>query len=250
MKFPYLKFYVRDWISDPQLRMVSLSARGLWFECICLMHMAKRRGYLESANGNPIGPDELQGLIGRFKGSLRDMMSELLDHGIPSVEENTGIWFSRRMVKDASLSEKCSVAGKKGGGSPLLASSPNINTINTDTTESFKGDLYTYEFDLFWKSYPKKVSKGAAKKAWDWTKHKRPITEKITAAVEAQKLTADWKKNGGQFIPHPATWLRANGWENDIESMNAGGQDGHQVNRRRVADNHWSSGSGEYDGKF
>lgn len=106
------------------------------------------------------------------------------------------------------------------------------------------------EFDKFWEVYPKKVSKGAAAKAWEYTKHKRPPTARIVAAVEEQKKTNDWRKDGGKYIPHPATWLRANGWENDIESMNAGGQGGHQVNRRRVADNHWSSGSGEYDGKF
>jgi len=37
-------------------------------------------------------------------------------------------------------------------------------------------------------------------------------------------------KNAGQFIPYPATWLRANGWENDIASMNAGAN--HENSRR------------------
>jgi len=23
----------------------------------------------------------------------------------------------------------------------------------------------------------------------------------------------DWRKDSGQFIPHPATWLNAKGWE-------------------------------------
>jgi hypothetical protein len=27
--------------------------------------------------------------------------------------------------------------------------------------------------------------------------------------------SAQWTKDGGQFIPHPASWLRAHGWHDD-----------------------------------
>ena len=34
-----------------------------------------------------------------------------------------------------------------------------------------------------------------------------------------QKFTAcdQWKKDGGQFIPHPATWLNQEGWDDEPE---------------------------------
>jgi hypothetical protein len=89
-------------------------------------------------------------------------------------------------------------------------------------------------FDRFWKVYPKKLAKGDAKMAWRKTRGIRPPTDELVAALEAQKKTSDWAKNNGQFIPHPARWLRASGWENDISSMNTGGLD--NENNRRMQD--------------
>jgi uncharacterized protein YdaU (DUF1376 family) len=70
-------------------------------------------------------------------------------------------------------------------------------------------------FDIFWKLHPKKKSKGAAEKAW-----KRMTAEEQQAAID--KLpeamdSADWKKDGGKFIPYPATWLNSKGWEDEFE---------------------------------
>jgi hypothetical protein len=29
----------------------------------------------------------------------------------------------------------------------------------------------------------------------------------------------DWTKEGGQYIPYPATWLNAKGWEDEYSPM-------------------------------
>ena len=39
----------------------------------------------------------------------------------------------------------------------------------------------------------------------------------IIAAVMAQKTGAAWMKDGGQYIPNPATWLHQGRWEDEIE---------------------------------
>jgi len=155
MKLPFLKFYVRDWISDQQLRMCSLGARGLWLEMLCLMHDAGRYGYLETHGGRPFTNEELVRLTGA-QGCLKQLMQELLDHGVPSVEDGTGTWYCRRMVKDQHKRDKCGNAGKKGGGNPLLSPHPyhpiKHNTEIPDTRDhislkvdpkvTFKGHLY------------------------------------------------------------------------------------------------------------
>lgn len=41
------------------------------------------------------------------------------------------------------------------------------------------------------------------------------MTDLIIAAVERQKLWPDWTKDGGRFIPHPATWLNRASWEDE-----------------------------------
>jgi len=70
-------------------------------------------------------------------------------------------------------------------------------------------------FETFWTAYPKKRSKGAAEKAWAKIKPNEQLTGEILSALERAKTSADWQKDGGQYIPYPATWLNAKGWEDD-----------------------------------
>lgn len=80
----------------------------------------------------------------------------------------------------------------------------------------------TDEFEKFWAVYPKKRSKGDARKAWMQTASVRPGVEKIVRAVMVMCGSDDWKRDGGQYIPYPGTWLRAEGWEDapDVELVN------------------------------
>jgi len=69
-------------------------------------------------------------------------------------------------------------------------------------------------FDEFWKSYPRKVGKGDARRAWAKAKLDGKLAV-ILAAVVRQKGADQWRKDGGQFIPNPATWLRQERWEDE-----------------------------------
>jgi uncharacterized phage protein (TIGR02220 family) len=126
MNWPFIKFYPRDWQADPELRMCSLESRGFWIECLCIMHSAKRRGYLETPQGQPLTDDHTARLMATFKGDLLRCKEELLLHGVPSVEDGTGVWYCRRMVKETQKAEKCSESGRRGGGNPNI-NKENIN---------------------------------------------------------------------------------------------------------------------------
>lgn len=78
--------------------------------------------------------------------------------------------------------------------------------------------IYSGEFENFWQYYPKKKSKGDAYKAWKALNPDNDIIMEIIGALELQRGSPAWVKDGGQFIPHPATWLRARGWEDEIET--------------------------------
>ena len=67
------------------------------------------------------------------------------------------------------------------------------------------------EFDAFWKAYPRKKAKGDAWKAWQAAKP-APDVETVLIAIEHQRHSPQWTKDGGQFVPYPATWLRRQGW--------------------------------------
>ena len=73
-------------------------------------------------------------------------------------------------------------------------------------------------FNQFWKAYPRKMAKTAAKKAWDKIKPNETLFETIMQAIEDQKRGADWKKNNGQFIPYPSTWLNQGQYENEVRA--------------------------------
>ena len=71
-------------------------------------------------------------------------------------------------------------------------------------------------FSDFWTAYPRKKSRGHAEKAWLKIKPDEQLSASIIAAVKRATTSADWQRDGGQYIPHPATWLNAKGWEDEI----------------------------------
>lgn len=73
-------------------------------------------------------------------------------------------------------------------------------------------------FGQFWKAYPRRVAKGAARKAWEKLRPDRQLTERILAAVERDKATDQWQRENGRFIPHPATWLNQQRWEDEPDT--------------------------------
>ena len=71
-------------------------------------------------------------------------------------------------------------------------------------------------FDRFWKAYPRKVGKGAAEKSFAKYKPDDVLTDTMIRAVETAKRSREWQKDGGQYIPHPATWLNQRRWEDEL----------------------------------
>lgn len=68
-------------------------------------------------------------------------------------------------------------------------------------------------FEEFWKAYPKKVGKDEARKAFD---KRNPTTALVAAMVEAiatARASDQWKREKGQFIPNPSTWLNQGRWK-------------------------------------
>ena len=72
------------------------------------------------------------------------------------------------------------------------------------------------DFKAFWHHFPRKVGKEAAWKAWTKAKRKPPLPD-VLAAIEEAKRSEQWTKSGGQFIPHPATWINQGRWHDEHE---------------------------------
>lgn len=111
------------------------------------------------------------------------------------------------------------------------------NTENTESTDiSANQDLHTCApsqksktdregqkakeewFSEFWQAYPKKKNKARAKQAFFRIKNIEKVFPVMMQALGRQKASADWQKDGGQYIPLPTTWLNGERWE-DVEQV-------------------------------
>lgn len=70
-------------------------------------------------------------------------------------------------------------------------------------------------FDRFWAAYPKKIGKDAARKAFVKRRPGAPLVDAMIAAVHAQQASEQWKRDRGQYIPNPATWLNQGRWQDE-----------------------------------
>ena len=69
-------------------------------------------------------------------------------------------------------------------------------------------------FDEFWSLYPRKIAKATARKAWA----KLSAEQQLMAAKAIDAHCQYWsaKETELEFIPHPATWLNAERWEDEL----------------------------------
>ena len=70
-------------------------------------------------------------------------------------------------------------------------------------------------FDEFWKSYPRKVAKQDAQKAFMKIAPDDEILSLMLKALAKEKKSEQWRED--RFIPYPATWLNGKRWEDDRE---------------------------------
>lgn len=191
---------------------------------------------------------------GRGIESAYRFLMAILDYGLDGTEPElsgaaAAMWMLTKPSLDASI--KKADAGAKGGSTPTAdkqasskteanakqnESKPEANGKQTSSkTEAEEGSRKKEvgsrieeesippvspplgaRFDEFWAAYPRKVGKQAAWKAWSKLKPSAELTKAILAAVEYQRNCPQWQKDGGQYIPNPATWLNQGRWEDRL----------------------------------
>ena len=74
-------------------------------------------------------------------------------------------------------------------------------------------------FDEFWKIYPRKVSKAAARRAWKKIEPSAAVADIVIAAVVAQSATGAQMAADIEAVhkPHAASWLNAARWNDAVE---------------------------------
>jgi len=88
--------------------------------------------------------------------------------------------------------------------------------------ESPKPTIHDQRFESFWLVYPKKTGKEAARKWWTGKKPSAALHAKMLTAVDAQKVSTQWLREDGRFIPNPATWLNQGRWDDEAPEVPRG----------------------------
>jgi hypothetical protein len=92
----------------------------------------------------------------------------------------------------------------------------NNSSSSTSSSIAHSSDIYTSSFNKFWEFYPRKVGKKKALQEWNKINHDDELLTRILESLEKQIKTQQWDNK--KFIPHPATWLRQDRWDDIIET--------------------------------
>jgi hypothetical protein len=130
--------------------------------------------------------------------SGRALQEDLLRDGftVETLREKFGLDASRRVGTRATQDVHAQVGreGKGKEGKTRDASAPPPG------------------FAEFWAKYPNKSAKKDAIRAWQKLSPDESTQVSILKAVDRQRQGEDWRKEGGRFVPHAATWLNGERW--------------------------------------
>lgn len=229
-KIPAFQFYPADWLKDPAVQAASAATRGVWINLLCRMWESAERGRLRGTH------DQLRKLAGCEKEEWEQCLQEIKQLKIADVHEMSAevVIENRRMLRDQTKRDHWRIQKQQQREESQSAPCPQpVQHVSTDcppvssssssssrqnTHAQTKTFVHENAFERFWKAYPKKRSKGQAEKAWKAIHPNEQLVATMVATIERAKTSEEWRKDSGQFIPYPATWLRARGWEDEIKS--------------------------------
>jgi len=114
-------------------------------------------------------------------------------------------------------SDKAHYQNGQSGLSDLTPTKDTLTKNNLLQKKDKSMFMSEQDFEIFWKEYPKKV--GKKKACFSFLKLKKDLLSKILEALKKQKFSPAWQENDGQFIPHPATWINGERWEDDVQTQ-------------------------------
>lgn len=258
---PYLPLYVQDFMTDEKLNECSAESTGVYIRLMCLMHKSqdygaillkqkdKQKGQQSVKQGESSISDFAYKLIKHMPydaETIERSLRELIDEEVIYIDGDK--LCQKRMIKDGKISDSRSSAGSKGGKTAqtkrdsaesfandfakaktqanseneieIENENENENEINKNNTVNHK-KVTEERFDIFWNEYPRKVGKGQAKKIWSKIAPDKALFEKIMSALRVVKNCQQWQTDRGQFIPHPATWLNQERWDDEYGTADA-----------------------------
>lgn len=146
----------------------------------------------------------------------------------------------RRMQLKDAIREKRKKAGKKGGkakannsndgqaNAKQEPSKPEASEEQVSSNEKEKEtkkklkEMKEKNFSFFWDAYPNKKAKLKAESSFMKLDLTDDLFKSIMDGLEKHKNSPEWKKDNGQYIPHPSTWINQERWNDEIKTQQTG----------------------------
>jgi hypothetical protein len=127
--------------------------------------------------------------------------------------------YRARTCRSNDLVASCNAL--QGSDSHVSSAPPTSHHPPTPTPIKDKRESPRERVDLFedfWKQYPKKVGKDAAKKAFEKRKPDKALLKTMLESLEVQKKLTSWTTEDMKYVPNPATWLNQGRWMDELEN--------------------------------
>lgn len=245
-RMPWFKLY-SEIIYDPKIKRLSVHERWLW---IVLLSLASSNDSCDDRHTVCVTraiayeKRELAELCGfTYVDEINEdiNLNELIDTALSKMKklemidlDDRGFIFIKNFKKrqDSYLDDAERAKRYRDKKQVTKVTQPHVTSVTLDKEEEEDKELITplppkrggnrcadLLFEKFWKAYPKRVSRGQAEKTWRKLSPNEQLVDTILQAIERVKTSEMWRKDGGQFIPYPATWLNAKGWEDEIANV-------------------------------
>lgn len=114
--------------------------------------------------------------------------------------------------------------GTNGNNEDILDGRKENREKRIENREKEKEDAGTVfdaaaAFEIFYQAYPNKKNVKTARTRWEKMKVTPELFAAIMEGLERAKNSQEWGKDGGAYIPHPATWLNGEGWKNEYKPL-------------------------------
>jgi len=198
-----------------QIKQLSTGQIALWYS---LMYINNKCGWIEWFT---VANQMLELNSGLSRQGVLKARNVLKQYGFIDFKSNGTKATSYRIISilesvqaSCQVSVQASIQGSVQDSCTL--NKLNKTKLNTPITPKSKSN--SDSFETFWKSYPRKVAKASALKSWNKIKPSESLVANILKSLSEQIKSDGWQKDNGKYIPHPATWLNGNRWEDEQEN--------------------------------
>lgn len=237
---PAMLFYTKDFLTG--VALLNMKERGQYITLLCLQqqlgHMSLER--MQQAVGK-LSPAVLEKYVQDEDGLYYNERAELEINKRKAHCEKQKATAEKRWNKDTTaIPDECHGISHGIAMAMPLANASIRESLSTEKDGLEVQSERDIQFESFWSVYPRKVGKVAAKKAF--AKIPKSVWPKLVPAVEVQKQSYQWSRDGGQYIPYPATWLTQGRWDDEVDQARPS-----PANKKVVTASEYTAPTGKID---